>query len=148
MRLPEMVSIGADNIAPTGGIYNRYLHHRRELGLDLDTINALADGCRAYTNAVLAIYTEMTTLAGQIHEGLRKGRPLAGEEKAALFTKIAQRSALGRRAEGLYVRAVVEGHAMLTADQLALAEKILGEERDEAWSAFDSALGRAAPDLG
>jgi len=39
---------------------------------------------------------------------------------------------------------VIEGDAILTTDQLVLAEKLLGEERDAVWVAFERALGRAA----
>ncbi|KQC34717.1 hypothetical protein [Frankia sp. ACN1ag] len=143
MRLPDLVSVGGENIAPTGGIFNRYLHLRGELGLSLPQINALADACQRYTEAVLGVFTEMTVLAGQIHRGLRRGRPLTVQEQDAVRTALGRRGVLARQAETLYVEAVTEGDAILTADQLALAEKLLGEERDAAWEAFERALGRA-----
>ncbi|ORT53016.1 hypothetical protein, partial [Frankia sp. KB5] len=94
------------------------------------------------TDQILGIYTEMTTLAGEIHTGLHRGRRLTDAEKTALLGKVTRRSELGQQAEQLYVNAVCRGHDLLGDEQVALAEKILAAESDAAWSAIAQALGR------
>ncbi|MCK9878267.1 hypothetical protein MXD59_21260 [Frankia sp. Ag45/Mut15] len=144
MYLFEMAAIGGDNLAPTGGLYNSYLHRRGELGLTLETINGLADRCQQYTGKILGIFLEMTALAGDIDQGLQTGRHLGPDERAELRRKVARRNTLSLQAEQLYLDTVLDGQDLLAEEQLRLFTEGVEQERERARAAVEAGLRRPA----
>jgi len=132
--LSDLRAAGAASLAPAAGLFLPELHHRRDIGLDLVQVNALADLCHGYTQKRAKINQQMTRLAGELLAGILAGKVCHDPARQSLTAHAETRGILLADAENLMLAALADGYRHLSAEQI---DRALAVRRGQTSAGFD-----------
>jgi hypothetical protein len=144
MMLSDLRAAGAASVAPTAGLFLPELHHRRDIGLDLDQVNGLADLCHSFTQQRAEISARMTRLAGELLAGLLNGRVCDDGDREALTAYAETRGTLFADAENLMISKLAQGYRLLSWEQIDRTLKI---RRGQTSAGLDTVAEAMSADL-
>lgn len=132
-----LIDARVESIAPHGALFSGLLSHHAEVGLSADQVLALLDLSRAYHEEQLGLHLEFAKISerlevkwGRVDAAAIARRRILLDEHARIF----------RAEEELFFTYAAEGHAMLTDEQLEMAEAIYHAEKN-------AGLAELAPSL-
>lgn len=139
MRLIDLMRPAAA-VAPPGGLFLLEIHHRRELDLSLEDVDALADVCDEYDQAAGMILAELVRASADIDRAVRPGREITDLDREALAGLTgAYQQQVGRLLQA-WIDAVLRGSARLDDAQLAAAVAIRRRQDDQAAAVLSAAM--------
>jgi hypothetical protein len=135
-----LLSAGTSKSIAPDVMFSRMLSHHAEVGLTADQVLALLDLNAEYQQALNSLRVEFARVTEQME---LKGGRVDNDALVARKELLDRHMELFRDQEELFFDYAARGHALLTDEQIAAADRVYHAEKDDALAGLAESLNNA-----